>query len=99
MIDKKFQKDMITASINEKLANIEKQKTEIELMEENRRQLDLQVIPQNSGYVQEGELIEKKVTHDETILTISDDITLILPNDLDDFVKVGAYLKITIEEI
>lgn len=43
MIDKKFQKDMITASINEKLANIERQKVEIQLMEENKRQLDLLV--------------------------------------------------------
>lgn len=63
--------------------------------------VDLQVIKQNGGFVIEGELINKNVTHEETILKLEnngEEAILILPRDLDDFVKIGSVLKITIEE-
>jgi hypothetical protein len=73
----------------------------VKLLEEYSCQIEPQVIKPNGGFVIEGELIEKNVTHDETILKLEDsgeNAILILPRDLDDFVKVGSILKITIEE-
>ena len=53
-----------------------------------------------SGYVKEGELYRKEVEHDETVLRIGepqDAIIIVAPCDLDDFVRVGDHLKVTIE--
>ena len=54
------------------------------------------------SFVKSGELVRKNVSHDETTLYIDysdEQIVIVVPHDLDDFVQVGMELKITIEPI
>lgn len=84
--------------LNTEMLNIHMRK--IDEMLANRA--ETLVIKPNEGYVLAGELTKKNVTHYETALYIGekeDQTIIVIPHDLDDFVKVGTQLKITIEEI
>ncbi len=59
--------------------------------------IELEIIGE---YIREGEIIRKTVAHDETVLYIGesdDQIVIMYPTDLDNFVQVGNYIKLTLE--